>query len=285
MKTDEAAYIAVGAEKVYFARESKRTADAAGKEVVVISWVYWGVLFVVGFGLALAQRAYPLPLLKLMPPGAFLVVLGFLWVWRRSRRRRAARASAAFAAGYPPAEEAWRVVCVGRLERPEDAPPLSATPFEPEVFLCTFAVLSSGLRWLCVAAAVLTAITVFAGLQSVVLGRTWYDQFHLVMFAGVVAGWGAMGLLWPVYTRVTPGRLEILSWPSVLRRPLCSTEFDLRRGTLTVDYVNRALSVEDGSQTVLLPISLVPRGRRFAFITYCWRQLQRIRRRRCRRMR
>jgi hypothetical protein len=262
---DGACYIDAGTEHIYFARQSDRTVNVLDLRIFITIQFVFFVVCLAGVVRISLRGLLPAWFIVVLIATAALAHPFMIW---RSERWRRARFESAICAGYPrDMRERWRVVCVGELHNPVGAPDPIGHQFEPQVFKCTLGVRPDGVRGLFSIATIVAVGVLLGAIRCVMLDVSWYNQVHLPMSAGIVVGGFLACFLWPVYARVSPGRLEVLSWPLFLPRPHRREQYDLRRARVTVDFVQRAVSVSAGERRWVVQWSPVRGGARLAYYT------------------
>lgn len=144
----------------------------------------------------------------------------------------------------------WALQITGRTPRPmpESTSDLNADPggFEPVILRPWLGIGRSRAYW---TTAALLATSTLAGLAFM----HWHHGTFASMltsvriwaYAGLIAGvaLGGAELLFPVYLRLSPGRLEVLRYPPFGRTPSVTT-YDLRAVGLCVDFSTAIAAVE-----------------------------------------
>lgn len=196
--------------------------------------------------------------LELTFVGVFAAGMIAFGLHEKRRGERLVRA-AETAAGAPP--QATRVVCTGDRAAIEELGPLADVPFEPAIFNASLALPPSRrvlTLWLALAAA--AGLLLNLGLRA---NGVRDVSMYAVWLAGALA---FASLLWlrPVYFRVTPGRLEALTFHAWRKEPVERRAWDLRTARVLVDLDRWLIWIDAPESTQALSIELVPGRRRLA---------------------
>lgn len=202
----------------------------------------------------LGIRYLPLPRLGSFAVYAVIGALVAAFIWGRVLRSRARKAVGELPKKLP--ESAGRLRAVGKpaklaqLTRMGD---LRDETFEP---LVIFAPRVTKMPKVGTALMVVTAIAV-AALIEVLRETTTLPLVRpgwLTIMAGIAVGAAVQMLVWPTYTRVTPGRLDIMRYTLGLRKPQLTT-INLRNAQVLAHLEKATLLIkpeEPGSTWTLL---------------------------------
>lgn len=166
-------------------------------------------------------------------------------------------------------DPAWRVRCVGDKTRLETLGPIFDQVFEPEVFDASLA--HGGLPqrgWTRLVCSVLGFLFV-AVAYWLATGRRVILDGHMGMvygtlMLGVIVGGLASAAVWPVYYRVSPGRIEQIATGFLARGPVRKRAWNLRHCGVTVILSKRVVLIDPpGSARLVLQASLL--GKRYEF--------------------
>lgn len=192
-----------------------------------------------------------------------LVVGGVLigrWLW-----------SMAFGMGRPsflPYKEdlSYRVNCAVSDKELPKLHDVTDNAFEVEVFNVSHsAALLFAPRWLkwCLALACYLVLMLGCRLAT----GNWFKGGQVLLInLSVVALWlVALGLVWPVYARIVPGRMDLLSTGFLgLANPPRLESFDLKTSRIWLDTRRDLLLVDDGKRSIAVGFTTVGGRMRFA---------------------
>ncbi len=154
----------------------------------------------------------------------------------------------------------FRVYCSGSPEYLDTFGPFLDVPFEPRLFLASFAFPYSRLKYIATIAATFCLGVGLIALTRVIWGTGSELSFLLLWTAGGVV-MGITAWWWPVYLRIVPGRLDVItSRFAGVGRTAC-VSFDLTTGRVHVNLIHRKITIEHGDRRLEVPYLLVPRGR------------------------
>lgn len=196
--------------------------------------------------------------LELAFAGVFTAGMIAFGLAEKRRGERLARAAGS-AAGAPP--QAARVVCAGNRGALDEFGPLADVPFEPAIFNASLALPPSRrvlVVWLvlAVAAGLLLNLGLRAsGIRDVSVYTIWFTAALAL---------AALPWLRPVYFRVTPGKIEALTYLAWRTAPVERRAWDLREARLLVDLDRWLVWIDASEATQELSIELVPGRRRLA---------------------
>lgn len=209
-----------------------------------------------------------------LPGGTPYVVLGACvlaggWVGIRAvRRSREARSALGHGLALSP-DPVYRVRCVGGPASIASLGRLVPGVFEPELFDASLAHGGMPGSW------VGRAVTVVAGIGLVGVAfrlATGYWLFatqgmamaYGVVMLGAMVGGLVSSVLWPVYYRVSPGRLDQVSTGFLARGPVKTRSWNLRECGVLVNLANRCVVIDPpGSARLILSGAML--GRRHDF--------------------
>jgi len=263
------------AETVYFAlkpRVDYRKGNAYADAAKLV-----GRVTMVGFGLVVAVVAtgfYFLAGVRAGTSWGFIVIMCMvalpLVIWRglsswRFRWRHGSRLPL-----VPP--EGCRLSCIGAPEQLAEYGEWADVPFEPALFFGKFALRGRGWpRWLSIGVAGL-ALLVFLGFGWRFIGGGVFGQVYLGFIFALGVAETATALLWPTYVRLVPGRLDVLGYGPLSKKPVFVDRYDLRQATIMADLRKSFVSIirQHGQHTRRLEfgIALMSERRKFVYMLF-----------------
>lgn len=261
------------AETVCFARQARLyyKRDRAYLDAQQLANRVKGLAFAIGFGLLAILLDYLGPPL---PGWAFLIFLCLIILpigfWPRISNSRFARKYRLRLPLMPP--EACRLCCVGAPEELAEFGEWADVPFEPALFFGRFAIRGRAWpRWLYTVIAACVFLTLFGlSLYRVRLrigGLVWAEMALALGLAEV-----ATAFLWPTYIRLVPGRLDVLGYGPLSKKPVFLDQYDLRKASITTDLRRSFVSIltkgTPHSRQLEFGISLMMERKRFVYMLF-----------------
>lgn len=218
-------------------REFATMRDRALVRVMTVPGLFWiGIIVTLALvmGGVLTRRAGPWAGLIVGVLVGSLIIPAILWLKARSAPKAPKEAKDLLA---PASDERFRLRLISDARLAWALRDTSNQPFEPQVFAIPFYVPAR--RWIVVTWWILLSAGLYAG---------WWWLRHQVGIAGTSAGgppqvwevWGMMALAaspfawaWPVYLRVSPGRVDLLRYPLLGAGKPAITSFDVRHAKVT----------------------------------------------------
>ena len=166
----------------------------------------------------------------------------------------------------PPEE--LRLCCIGAPEELTDYGEWSDVPFEPALFLGRFAILGRRWsRWLSVGVFVLACLAVIG--IHIELTSTWSGtDLYIDLCVATIIMETAIGLLWPTYLRLVPGRLDVLGYAPLSRKPVFVDKYDLRDAKITADLRHSFVNIVSTPGKIEFGISLMRERKRFVYMLF-----------------
>lgn len=139
--------------------------------------------------------------------------------------------------------------------------------FEPEEFLGSFSVIPPKSRLICAIIIGACGLLVF----NIAWGTFIIPDLGLVRrITGSTIVFNSMtclasGLVTPIYLRLTPGRLEIVSSGFLRSQSTIWKSYDLRQASITIDFWNSIVHICAAGQTLELSLRMIWNRKRFAY--------------------
>ncbi len=210
----------------------------------------------------MVRRSVALP--WFVPVGFYIIIGGVLAWWLVGAARSAWFSSENAVEGADRVvSDAYRVRCIGGQSRRQRLGRVEDVPFEPEIFDGSIA--EGGAP----GGRVARAACSFAGAGVVAVGM-WLATgkwpgvggntglVYPTLLFGAVLGGVVASILWPVYYRVVPGRIDRISTGFLARGPTKRESWSLRDCGVTVDLYRRLVLIDPpGSPRLVLHASLL----------------------------
>lgn len=166
-------------------------------------------------------------------------------------------------------DDAFRVRCIGGKSRLVRLGKIEDVAFEPEEFDASLAEGGAPGGRVARGACTVTGTAVVAVGAWLATG-TWpgfgssVGLLYVTLLLGVMLGALVASVVWPVYYRVVPGRIERITTGFLARGPEKTQSWSLRHCGVTVDLYKRAVLIDPpGSARVVLQASLLGRAYEF----------------------
>ena len=166
------------------------------------------------------------------------------------------------------APDGCRLCCIGAPEQLAEFGEWTDAPFQPTFFFGKFVIRGRGVpSWLFDGIAALAFLAVLGlGFHGFVGVSEW--ALVPVFVAAVGLADAVTSLLWPTYLRLVPGRLDVLGYAPMSRKPNFYHGYHLRDAQITVDLRRSLVSIVSPRDRLEFGIALMRERRYFAYMLF-----------------
>ena len=172
----------------------------------------------------------------------------------------------------PKPPEDCRFACIGAPEEIAEFGGWADVPFEPALFFGRFSIRGRGWRKHLYMIIVVLVMAVWLGTQVgwFVVSFRWNPYFAFITALGVAEL--ATAFMWPTYLRLVPGRLDVLGYGPMSRKPTFVEQYDLRGARIMADLRRSFVSIVHGqgrdARRLEFGISLMRERRKFVYMLF-----------------
>ena len=209
--------------------------------VLVLAFIVFGLM---PLGALAAALGGPVGSAFLLILAIGMIVGGLCALWRRSRRPW--RAGASYKHNF-----AYRLNAAGTTKKMVSIGPIEDQTFEPEVFNVSFTLAREfAPKWL-VWSMMTASTTVVLLLRMFYLPMNMPGDLWIMILLSTAGCVAVLGLTWPVFARVVPGRIDILSTGFLGRQsPPRLERYDLKTSRVWLDTNGGFVIIDDGTRAI-----------------------------------
>jgi hypothetical protein len=161
-----------------------------------------------------------------------------------------------------------RLRCVGLASKLTRYGGWADVSFPPAVFFSGFAVPGwRGFRWLLVGF-VLLALVALLGIAFRCIPQPAMGLLFVIACIAVGIEEVVIAFFWPTYLRLVPGRLDVLGYSPLSRKPAFIDRYDLRDAKITADLRRTFVSIISPDGKLEFGISLMRQRKKFVYMLF-----------------
>jgi hypothetical protein len=166
------------------------------------------------------------------------------------------------------ARQEWRLCCIGVAHELAEYGEWADVSFQPALFFGQFVIGSRGWSVSFRGGITLLGFLVMIGLNLLATGDWVNPGLYIEMLVVIVGAEAAIAFLWPTYLRLVPGRLDVLGYSPLSRKPVFVDKYDLRDAKITADLRRSFVSIASPRGSLEFGISLMRERKRFVYMLF-----------------